>query len=471
MDKQFLNEINQEKKKVESFEKEKFEKIKPDRTKYIWMLGVVLVCLVGAYLLFNQKVTVVDMTGWTTTDAGTWASSNDIQLVSSSIYNESIPTDSIISQSVSAKTKVAKKSTIQITVSLGSDPNLHIEIPSFDATWTRTRIQNWLSENDIANFQITTLEDAARDANLFVSYAIPDTTPAEFMRKDTINFIVTVKPTTTSVTVIDMTGYSQMQVDNWASTNDITITYAKGFSPTVETGKVMAQNIAADVVINSGSSMTVTLSKGAAVTMIDFTKYTPMAAQDWAKENAIVLTTAEKFSSTVAEGISISQSVYRGTFVEQQSKVTVIYSLGNKLLLSDFAGKLLVDLQDYIASQNALGASIALNISYQTSDKVSLNHIIAQSKYDVEIAYNASLDVIVSTGKLIKIPDFSLLAGVDANTTYLTIIKKCEDDGIVCRVSQQTTSDLTLIGKVLSQSVAADQLISADTIIDVVVGK
>jgi beta-lactam-binding protein with PASTA domain len=234
---------------------------------------------------------------------------------------------------------------------------------------------------------------------------------------------------------------------------------------------VMAQNIAADVVINSGSSMTVTLSKGAAVTMIDFTKYTPMAAQDWAKENAIVLTTAEKFSSTVAEGISISQSVYRGTFVEQQSKITVIYSLGNKLLLSDFAGKLLVDLQDYIASQNALGASIALNISYQTSDKVSLNHIIAQSKYDVEIAYNASLDVIVSTGKLIKIPDFSLLAGVDANTTYLTIIKKCEDDGIVCRVSQQTTSDLTLIGKVLSQSVAADQLISADTIIDVVVGK
>lgn len=131
----------------------------------------------------------------------------------------------------------------------------------------------------------------------------------------------------------------------------------------------------------------------------------------------------------------------------------------------------MVDLQDYVAQQNALGANLKLNISYQVSDKVALNHIIAQSKFDTDISANTSLEVIVSSGKMIKIPDFSLLAGSDANATYLNIIKACEDQGIVCRVTQQTTTDFTLKGKVLSQSVAADTLVSSDTIIDVIIGK
>ncbi|MGB7594275.1 MAG: PASTA domain-containing protein [Erysipelotrichaceae bacterium] len=471
MDKQFLSEINQEKKKAESFEQEKFEKIKPDRTKYIWILGIVVVCLVGAYMLFNQKVTVVDMTGWTVTDATTWASTNSVQLVSSSIYSDSVAADAIISQSVSAKTKVDKKSTIQITVSLGADPSAHIVIPAFDTTWTRTRIQNWLSENSITNFTITTSEDSVRDANLFVSYTIPDTTAAEFMRKDTINFVVTIKPTTTTVTVVDLKGYAQTQVDSWASTNDITITYTTGFSSTVASGRVIAQSVAADETITGGSSMTVTLSKGIAVTMINFANYLEANAQAWAKENMINLSTSQAYSPGVAEGKSLSQSVYRGTLVEQNSSVKVVYSLGYKVLMNNFANRMLVDLQDYVAQQNALGASLKLNISYQVSDKVALNHIIAQSKFDTDISANTTLDVIVSSGKLVKIPDFSLLAGIDANATYLNIIKACEDQGIVCRVNQQTTSDLTLKGKVLSQSVAANTMVGSDTIVDVIIGK
>jgi len=471
MDKQFLSEINQEKKKVESFEQEKFEKIKPDRSKYIWILGIVVVCLIGAYMLFNQKVTVVDMTGWTTTDASTWAASNSVQLVSSSIYSDSVAADAIISQSVSAKTKIDKKSTIQITVSLGADPSAHIVLPTFDTTWTRTRIQNWLSENGITNFTITTLEDSTRDANLFVSYNIPDTTTEEFARKDTINFVVTVKPTTTSVTVVDMQGYAQTQVDNWASTNDITITYTTGFSSSIASGRVIAQSVAADETITAGSNMTITLSKGIAVAMINFANYSEANAQTWAKDNLINLTTSQMYSSTVPEGKSISQSVYRGTNVEQQSKVSVVYSLGYKVLMNNFANRMLVDLQDYVTQQNALGASLKLNISYQVSDKVALNHIIAQSKFDTDISANSTVDVIVSLGKLVKIPDFSLLVGIDANATYLNIIKACEDQGIVCRVTQQTTSDLALKGKVLSQSVAADTMVGSDTIIDVIIGK
>ena len=471
MDKQFLNEINQEKKKVESFAEEKFEKIRPDRTKYFWILGIVLVVLVGAYLLFNQKVTVVDMTGWTTADASTWASTNNVQLVSSSIYSDSVAADAIISQSVSPKTKIDKKSTIQITVSLGADPNTHIVIPAFDATWTRTRIQNWLTANGITNFTITTQEDSTRDANLFVSFGIPDTTSAAFMRKDTISFIVTVKPTTTSITVADMKGYSQTQVDSWAATNDITINYTTGFSSTVAATRVIAQSVASGDTITAGSSMTITLSKGVAVTMINFADYTEGNAQAWAKDNQIDLTTSQQYSSTVAAGKAVSQSVSRSTLVEQQSKVKVVYSLGSKLLMNNFAGRLLVDLQDYAAQQNALGANLKLNISYQLSDKVALNHIIAQSKFDTDISANSTLDVIVSTGKLVKIPDFGLLAGSDSNTTYLNVIKACEDQGIVCRVTQQTTSDPTLKGKVLSQSAAPDTMVGSDTIIDVIIGK
>lgn len=471
MDKQFLSEINQEKSKVESFQKETFESIKPDRMKYIWMIGVVLIALIGAYFLFNQKVTVVDMTGWTMTDAATWAKTNSVQLVSSSIYSESVAADSIISQSVSAKAKIAKDATVQITVSLGPDPTTKITIPEFDTTWTKARLLIWLSDNAITNYAITTVVDDTRDANLYVSYAIPDTSADEFQRKDTINFVVTANSTTTTVTVSDLSGYSETQVSSWASTNDISVTYAKGFSSTVVAGKVIAQSVAADTSLASGSSMTVTLSIGPSVTMINFSSYTLTAAQAWAQENSILLSTSTKYSSTVANGTAISQSVLKGKAVEQNSKVSVVYSLGSEVSLSNFTGKTLIEIQDYVNAQNILGASLKLNISSQASDKIGANHIIAQSVYDTKIPLSATVDVIISSGKLVKVHDYSLFNSSDANTTYAQIVSDCETSGISCRITLQSVTDSTQVGKVLSQSVAADQIISQMQFVDVIIGK
>jgi len=471
MDKQFLSEINQEKSKVESFQKETFESIRPDRTKYIWMIGVVLVALIGAYFLFNQKVTVVDMTGWTTTDAATWAGTNSVQLVSSSIYSESVAADSIISQSISAKTKISKDATVQITVSLGPDPTTKITIPEFDITWTKARLLTWLSDNAITNYAITTLVDGTRAANLYVSYAIPDTSASEFQRQDTINFVVTANLTTTTVTVSDLSGYSETQVSSWASTNGISVTYVKGFSSTVASGKVIAQSVVADASIVSGSSMTVTLSIGPSVTMINFSSYTLAVAQAWAQENSISLSTSTKYSSTVANGTAISQSVLKGKAVEQNSKVSVVYSLGSEVSLSNFTGKTLIEIQDYVNAQNILGASMKLNVTSQASDKISANHIIAQSIYDTKIPFNAAVDVIISSGKLVKVHDYSLFNSSDANTTYGQIVSDCELNGISCRITLQSVVDSTQVGKVLSQSVAADQIISKTQFVDVVIGK
>ena len=471
MDKQFLSEINQEKSKVESFQKETFESIKPDRTKYIWMIGIVLVALTGAYFLFNQKVTVVDMTGWTTTDAATWAETNSVQLVSSSIYSESVVADSIISQSVSAKAKISKDTTIQITVSLGPDTTAKITIPEFDITWTKARLLTWLSDNAITNYAITTLVDGISAANLYVSYAIPDISASEFQRQDTINFVVTVNSTTTTVTVSDLSGYSETQVSSWASTNGISVTYAKGFSSTVASGKVIAQSVVADASIVSGSSMTVTLSIGSSVTMINFSSYTLAATQAWAQENSISLSTSTKYSSTVTNGTAISQSVLKGKAVEQNSKVSVVCSLGSEVSLSNFTGKTLIEIQVYVNAQNILGASLKLNVTSQASDKISANHIIAQSIYDTKIPFNATVDVIISSGKLVKVHDYSLFNSSNANTTYAQIVSDCELNGISCRITLQSVADSTQVGKVLSQSVAAEQIITQTQFVDVVIGK
>jgi len=471
MDKQFLSEINQEKSKVESFQKETFESIKPDRTKYIWMFGVVLVALIGVYFLFNQKVVVVDMTGWTTTDAATWAETNSVQLVSSSIYSESVDVDSIISQSVSAKTKIPKDATIQITVSLGPDPTTKITIPEFDITWTKARLLTWLSDNAITNYAITTVVDDTRDANLYVSFAIPDTSAAEFQRQDTINFVVTANSTTTTVTVSDLSGYSETQVSSWASTNGISVTYAKGFSSTVTSGKVISQSVSADTSVESGSAMTVTLSIGPSVTMINFSNYMLAAAQAWAQENSIMLSTSTKYSSTVPNGTAISQSVIKGKAVEQNSKVSVVYSLGSEVSLANFAGKTLIEIQDYVNAQTILGASLKLNITSQASDKISANHIIDQSVYDTKIPISATVDVIISSGKLVKVHDYSLFNSNDANSTYAQIVSDCEISGISCRITLQSVSDSTQVGKVLSQSVSADQIISQTQFVDVIIGK
>lgn len=463
----YLNEVNTTK-TAESFGQEKFETVKPDRSKYLWMLGIVLTVLAGVWFLMNPNITMVDMTGWTVSDATTWAEKNGIQLVSSGSYSDTIDADIILAQSAAAQSKLSKNATVQVTVSLGADPDALITLPTFDETWTKTRILTWLNEQKIENYSFSTELDSTRDANLFISVSTPDTSLTEFTRKDSIEFVLSATEEISEVTVADFSTYSQTQLASWFSTNGLNLTLVEAFSDSVDEGKVVSQSVPSETVVASGSTITVTISKGKAVIMADFTQLTQAAAQAWASDNGIQLSFLTQYS-TIVKGKSIRQSIAKNTAVAQATKVTVTYSLGNQVALPSYSNQTLLSLQNYVDQQNALGASLTLNVSYQASQKVGLNKVIAQSVYDTTVAMNASIDVIVSDGKRILVPDFSTFVSENPDQTYQNIINACESTGITCRILKVTEVPEN-IGKIISQSVPADTYIGEGTILDIKIG-
>jgi len=468
MEKHFLTDVNEAKKDLESFQKEKFEPVKQDRLKY-YLLFIAVVLLCGTLVVINnQKTTVVDFTNWTLTDTQTWADNHSIQLVTSSAYSDSVATESIISQSVSAKAEVSKNGTIQVTVSKGMDPDTLISVPDFDATWTKNRIVTWLNNNGITNFAISTLTDDALAANTFISFDIPDTTKAEFKRSDTINFVVSTSTSVTTVSVVDFSTYNKNQISAWGLSNDVTILYKTDFSSTVANGGVISQSVATGETVNSGDSITVTLSLGTAVVVPNFTTLTAAQIQEWASTNAIQINSTNAYSGTIASGKVISQSLVSGTKIEANTKIALIYSIGNTVNMASFIGKTLTELQDAIALQNTLGANLKLSISSQYSNNVSVNRVISQSAFDTKVPMGSTIQVIVSLGRLVVVPDFSLLSAATASQAYSAVLSACDSNHITCRITLQDGSEP---GKVVSQSIISGSMISDSNFVDIVIEK
>jgi len=376
MSNKFLNEVNQaEEGKAESFKKEKFEAIKPDRKKYIILVSIILITLAGFFILNNTKVTMTNLNGWTISDAQTWANSNEIQLIVKEVYSDK-KTQTIVSQSIVEGQEIEPKSSVEIEVSQGFDPKEVIDLPKFDESWTKEKILTWIEENGIVNYTFLTVEDSERSVNSLIEYETPETIES-FIREHKIEFTVSILPVEAEIVVVDMLNYTTAQIDAWARDNDLKIIYRFAFSDTVSTNKVLTQSVSAGDILNPSDSITVTLSKGVAIKMIDFTTYDQTSATNWAKDNGIDLSIKTSYSNTVAKGIAIYQSIPFGTFVESGSDLTIVYSLGNEINLSSYVNQAYINLQSFVEAQNALGANLVLTSTTSYSPSVTINKVIS----------------------------------------------------------------------------------------------
>lgn len=481
MSNRFLSEVNEkEEVKGESFKKEKFEAIKPDRTKYFILAGIIVLALVGFFIISNPKVTMTSFEGWTLSDAQAWASSNQVQLVVTEKYSE-IEAQTVLSQSIAEGEKIDAKSSVEVEVSLGFDPKEVISLPTFDETWTKTKILNWIEENGIENYSFLTIEDENLAASTFVSYKTPETVDA-YIREHAIEFTVSILPVVAEVTVVDLLNYSTAQIDAWAKDNELKVIYKTAFSETVAVNKVVSQSISSGDSVTAGSSITVTLSKGPAVTMVDFSTYDQTAASVWAKENAIDLTVSTQYSSTVAKGVAIYQSIPKGSVVEQGADLSLVYSLGSEISLSSFVGQAYTSLQAFVEAQNALGASLTLSTSNSYSTTVAINKVIAQSAQDARVSMGSTITVVVSLGDLSIVPD--VLALNTDNTSGLVgsvrsplemfndVSTLCTSADVICQITFSDVDDLDAsFGTVLSQSILKNTEVSDTTVLQVVIAE
>lgn len=470
MSNKFLSEVNaKEELKNESFKKESFEAVKPDRTKYIILAGIVVLALVGFFFISNQKIAMENIVGWNLSDAKTWASANEIQLVVTEIYDKA-PAQTVLAQSVLEDEKIGANSSVQVEVSLGFDPKEVIAVPKFDETWTKTKILTWLEENGISNYTFINEENESLVSGTLLSYVTPETV-SDYLREQAIEFTVSILPVETEIVVVDFLTYSTAQIDAWAALNEVKVYYRSAYSDTIAASKVLSQSISAGEIVNPGDSITVTLSGGPSVKMVYFAEYDQVEAATWAKDNGIDLSLSTAYSSTVAKNIAIYQSIPANTVVGAGANLSVVYSLGSEVLISSYVNQSLVTLQSYVDAQNALGANISLNVSTSYSPSVALNKIISQSAMDTKVGIGSTINVVVSLGDLSIVPDLLALNTSNASATalqmYDLVSAACTSSDVICQII--FTDDDALAGDVISQSVVAGTQVSDTSVLQVVI--
>lgn len=459
----FLNEVTEQSENLESFKPEKFVKVKTKKKPIIGLVVAVLVIAsMGLLFQLTQKTEVPDFVSWTLSDVNSWTDSHDIQLVYKATYSPEI-VDTVVSQDVEPGTSVSANSVLVVEVSQGLDPDEVIVLPVFDASWDKTDLLQWLSETQLDNYRFDLAEDQSLAPNAFLGYSV--STTASFTRSDEIVFIINQSAVETLI-MPDLSASTIADIETWAQSADLTLIITYVFSDYITVDKFVSQSVLPNAIIDVGSTFAVSFSKGEAILMADFRSMDAIEAKLWASLNNLTLSVETIYSSYSKDSL-ISQSVKTGTALEAKAKITVTYSLGNLITVGSYVNAPITTLKSFIEAQNSLGAKLTLTITTQYSSSVALNRIIAISVSDEEILQGTNLEVIVSLGALVKVPDFSLLASDDYLTAYNAILNAAKNANVTIRIHSVDDPDVETSNMVITQSVASQTLCSSAEIIDI----
>lgn len=214
----------------------------------MWLIisGSVLACIVIFFIYYMLvHVKVEDFVDKPVSDARTWAKENDVEIELTQEYSMEHDANKIISQSVSAGDKIRKGKTLQLTSSLGPDPEEVIPLPDF-SVMSQEEARNWIDENKAENLQMVTEYSDDLEEGEFIKLTIKDSEidPSEYMRKDSaaVYYSKGKEVFEKNITIPNFTGATKEEVEKWAEANEIDMTYEEADSDSVEAGIIISQS-------------------------------------------------------------------------------------------------------------------------------------------------------------------------------------------------------------------------------------
>jgi serine/threonine-protein kinase len=386
-------------------------------------------------LLLNRGAVMENLVGWTQTDANLWAKDNNVTLQATEVYNDEYDAGVVFYQSVAEGERVKKNDFVQISVSKGHDPSVTLSLPDLK-TMTMSEVQAWADENFMTKVRITTEYSDTVPLNAVISYTV----------------------------------------------NDESVT-----------GDTVRRDSPIYVVVSKGPEDQAAIQ----VTVPDFKTMTLNECQTFASENGLVLTVQEQYDDYAAAGAIISQSVKAQQKVARGTEITLVVSLGKKIVVPDFsdytsetavakAGQLgitatLVEKYSSSSAGAFLSQSIDAGTIYKTGDILELRYslgnkivvssyvgqtrdaieawaqglnekgakitinvtytqsssaagvIINQSPANTSTSYKTTINITVSTGKVTYVPDF-VADAPGYDGTYATAVTR-EDAMAMCEAT------------------------------------
>lgn len=372
---------------------------KKKKRKVILIGASVIACLALGLFLFYQltHVTVPNFVGKTVTEAREWGNENGVEIDLTQEHSIKFEENVIVSQKIKKGQKVAKGSKLAVFGSLGADPEEVLPLPDF-SRMTYVDAQKWIDDNKAKNLKLTQVYSDITAKGKFIKLEIANSIPAsDYTRGDkaTLTYSRGKEVLEANIEVPDFVGKNKTDVDSWAKTNSIEVTYEEKASASLAVGAVMGQSVAANQKVAKKSKMTVQVSAGKGIMVPDFSTLTMTQASSVAGLTVIV----RQVYGDAPYGALISQSKAAGTeLTEKDDKnVEVVYSAGAPYI-RDLSGKNEGELQQYFYDEfRSKGAEIYFT-SYYVDSSQPKGTVVAQSVKETWLPLTYTVEVGISNG-------------------------------------------------------------------------
>ncbi|MCL1790029.1 MAG: PASTA domain-containing protein [Peptococcaceae bacterium] len=178
--------------------------------------------------------------------------------------------------------------------------------------------------------------------------------------------------------------------------NKIEADYTEKSSDKIPKDLIISQSVEAGSKVAQNTQISFVISTGKAVIVPNFST---MTKEEAAAQTDLAVTVKPQYSSTVAYGKLISQSVPAGRqFTDEPAKVTVIYSEGRPYI-DDLVGKSEKELPAYFYEFTGKGANITYSVTYVDSGEPK-GQVVCASLYNQYMEMNTHVEIQVSRGNL-----------------------------------------------------------------------
>lgn len=456
-------------KKPESFKEEKLERVERPKInldpKWIGAGAAALVVVFALIWLFflRAKIEMPDFVGQTKADVTAWVRQQGISssgVIMKEEYSFEFDEDVILAQSVEAGKKVKDDVKLTFTVSKGADPDELVSFPEDVLSMTKDDLNEWVDENKLEKVRISQAYSDEVEEGFVISYDLKGIEREEFTRSTNVTFTVSRGPQPAQTFRLEnFVGKYQAEVESWAKSSNIALDVVESYSEDKADGIVLSQSISAGKTIKEGDTLVITVSKGKAVTLPDFTLMSKEEFTEWTSENAGFLKIKERYSDV--GGYVISQSRKAGTQLgSEDDKVEVTLNLGLPKLPSGLGvGASYQSLVDWCNEERSKGADMyaaqwgseesSYSYSYKKGEIVS----IQCSSYSTgeitacngALPLDARFDVVLSKGLVVDV----MKTGIASQTVVV------EDDPNTTDIDEtqleyQLSKDVAVLADALS---------------------
>lgn len=410
--------------------------------------GLRIATIVG-FVSFPNVGQVPDFVGKSLTEVVKWAEANQVSLEQDYEYSDMIPEYSIISQDIKVGSKLKDTKSITVAVSEGASPYKEVIIPNM-ISWDSERVLNFIKENYLSNVEVEFVEsDKAKDT------VIEQSKSGNLARNEEIKltFSAGEEFEDGEVKLIDFTEKSKFEVMFYLKQHRIRYEFKDKFSSKIKRGYTVSQSIKAGTMIKADDEkMTVYISKGPKIEVLDLKKMTMSQITNWVIKNKLKLEFSDRYDDSTEINEVLEVNYKKGDIIEQNTVIKIVISKG-KLKMPKF--KSLSEFREWADKY-----AIKYEEQREFSDSVETGEVISYSYKTGDVIKNDDTVIVrISDGKKCEVPNLKGLTKTEA----ISKLEKADlKYNFVYKASSSVSKD-----KVISQSISSGSEVSKGTTITV----